>query len=227
MPNRILRDAILSSESVASLTWAEEVFHRRLMSVVDDYGRIEANPQLLRSRCYPLQTDTVRVKEITGWLAACQKAGLVLCYAVDGKQYLEICKFNQQQRTASKCPQPLAIEIICDQKKSFEHLGVSVFVGEDVDVIGSAPKGADRFEEMWDVLPPNKRKGAKGECLKLWKAKGLDAKADEIIKHINSMRADWEKEGGQFMPAPLVYLRSERWDGADVEEPRSKWAGCT
>jgi hypothetical protein len=134
MPNRIIREAILSSEPVALLGWPEEVFYRRLMSIVDDYGRYEANPQLLRSRCYPLQTDAVRVTDITRWLAACQKAGLILDYAVQGKRYLQLEKFGQQQRTASKYPAPPASDSACDQLLADAHLVVSVsgVVSEDV-----------------------------------------------------------------------------------------------
>lgn len=137
MPNRIVREAILSSEKVASLGWPEEVFYRRLMSVVDDYGRTEANPQLLRARCYPLQTDTVRVADITRWIAACEKAGVILGYAVEGKQYLELSKFQQQQRTASKCPPPPAFDSKCSQEIANAHLGVVVSVVEVVD--GASP----------------------------------------------------------------------------------------
>lgn len=135
MPNRIVRDAILSSERVASLGWPEEVFYRRLMSIVDDFGRYEANPQLLRSRCYPLQTDNVRAADISRWMAACQKAGLILGYEVAGKQYLEVLNFGQQQRSASKFPPPPPVDINCYQPPSDAHLDVSVFgdVSEDGD----------------------------------------------------------------------------------------------
>lgn len=138
MPNRIVRDAILTSGSVCALDWPEEVFYRRLMSVVDDYGRCEANPQLLRSRCYPLQVDKVRVADIARWMAACQKAGLIAHYEVSGKAYLQIEKFGQQQRSASKCPAPpsdadrlLATASNCAQPLANEHL--DVFVCGDVD----------------------------------------------------------------------------------------------
>lgn len=127
MPNRIVREAILSSERIAMLGWPEEVFYRRVMSLVDDYGRFEANPQLLRARCYPLQTDAVRATDISRWMAACQKAGLILCYEVSGKAYLELLNFGQQQRTTSKYPAPQSSEIICQQEIAAAHLGVSVF----------------------------------------------------------------------------------------------------
>ena len=142
MPNRIVREAILSSEKVASLGWPEEVFYRRVMSIVDDYGRTEANPQLLRSRCYPLQTDNVRTADITRWMAACQKAGLILGYEVAGKRYLEVLNFGQQQRSASKYPHPPDPDIACDQLISDAHLGVSVV--EDVSVSDALPSVVPR-----------------------------------------------------------------------------------
>ena len=132
MPNRIVREAILSSEKMALLGWPEEVFFRRLMSIVDDYGRYEANPQLLRARCYPLQTDAVRVTDITRWMAACQTAGVILCYAVLGKQYVQVINFGQQQRTDSKYPEPISVDIKCSQEIADAHLVVSVSVSEDV-----------------------------------------------------------------------------------------------
>ena len=38
MPSRVIRDGILESESVNALSWEAELFFRRLMSVVDDFG---------------------------------------------------------------------------------------------------------------------------------------------------------------------------------------------
>lgn len=140
MPNRIVREAILSSERIASLGWPEEVFYRRLMSIVDDYGRTEANAQLLRARCYPLQTDQVRAADIARWMAACQKAGVILCYEVGGKQYVEVLNFGQQQRSASKCPPPPADASNCEQTQEGAHLGVSVFGGVSVDAPQAAAK---------------------------------------------------------------------------------------
>lgn len=115
MPNRILREGILSSAKVASLDWVSEVFYRRLLSVVDDYGRHEYDARLLRSKCYPLQTDQVRVTDISRWMAACLNAGLLALYGANGKQYLVVTNFGQRTRTPSKCPPPPASADICAQ----------------------------------------------------------------------------------------------------------------
>lgn len=174
MPNRILRDAILTSDRVASLDWAAEVFYRRLHSIVDDYGRHEAGHQLLRARCYPLQTDSVRVADIARWMAACQKSGLILVYGANGKQYLEVCNFGQQLRSASKCPAP---DINCEQVLANEHLGVcvSVCVSEGVSEReqgaspaappsgkGSRSDSGSRLPADW-ALPADWREWARAE----------------------------------------------------------------
>jgi hypothetical protein len=150
MPNRIIREAILSSEKVALLGWPEEVFYRRLHSIVDDYGRYEANPQLLRSRCYPLQTDAVRVTDISRWMAACQTAGLILNYAVQGKQYLEVINFGQQQRSASKYPSPPAVDSACNHLLADAHLVVSV---SGVVSEGGGGKRASRIPDDFNPKP--------------------------------------------------------------------------
>lgn len=147
MPNRIVREAILSSEKIASLGWAEEVLYRRLMSIVDDYGRHEANPKLLRSKCYPMQIDDVTVIQVSSWLTACQKAGVLVVYQSEGKMYLQINNFGQQQRSASKCPAP---DINCSQVLESAHLGVVVSVVESVSV--SEVVGKDSCSES--AAPP-------------------------------------------------------------------------
>lgn len=99
MPNRILREGILTSERIALLAWPEEVFYRRLMSVVDDFGRYYAKPALLRAALYPLQIDKVSDSDIGKWLTACVNAALVRVYpASDGKRYIELLDFRQQVR---------------------------------------------------------------------------------------------------------------------------------
>jgi len=75
-----------------------ERFFTRLLMKVDDYGRTLADNRLLKSRLYPLKTD-IRETDISRWLAACQKAGLIRFY-VDGKgrTILEVFKFGQRKR---------------------------------------------------------------------------------------------------------------------------------
>lgn len=106
MPNRILREGILTSARVNRLSDAEEVFYRRLMSTVDDFGRCEAHPALLRAALYPLKLDKVNEARIGRLLQALAEAKLVTLYHVDGKDYVQISDFRQQTRSNSRHPPP-------------------------------------------------------------------------------------------------------------------------
>jgi hypothetical protein len=115
MPNRILREAILDSCAVNSLSPQAELFYRRLMSVVDDFGRFDARPSVLRSRCYPLTVDKVREADISRWMAECQKAGLIALYDNADRQYLLFFKLGEPRAKSSKYPPPLEGLAACAQ----------------------------------------------------------------------------------------------------------------
>lgn len=81
------------------------------------------------------------------------------------------------------------------------------------------------FVRFWAAWPGNTaggyaRKGGKAECLKLW-AKGLEPHTEEILRHIAYMKTtkQWHETFGMYIPAPAVYLRQQRWDGADIPAP--------
>lgn len=109
MPDRVVRQDILTSDAVNALTWQAEIFYRRLMSLADDFGRYEARTSLLRASLFPLKLDKVSEPDVVKWLGECSKAGLVRVYTVDTKDYLEILKFGQRLRAMkSKYPLPPA-----------------------------------------------------------------------------------------------------------------------
>jgi hypothetical protein len=70
-----------------------------------------------------MQIDDVTVDQVAKWLTACHKAQVLQVYQVDGKMYLQINNFGQQQRSASKCPAP---DSKCSQVLESAHLGVVV-----------------------------------------------------------------------------------------------------
>jgi hypothetical protein len=107
MPDRIIRASILTSDSINTLSWPAEIFYRRLMSVVDDFGRYDARPAILRSSLYALKIDRVSEPDISKWMNECSEAGVVRCYSVDNKPYVELLKFDQRLRAQkSKFPAP-------------------------------------------------------------------------------------------------------------------------
>ena len=146
MPTRILREGIISSESVNALTERGELFYRKLMSVVDDYGRFYANPVSLLGSCYPLR-DAVTSQEVLGFLNECVERGLVCIYG--GGKYLVIPKFKQQTRSPSKFPEPTENELLIKCKSDVKQM-CRVVVGEGV--VEDAGVGISVFHKLLQKL---------------------------------------------------------------------------
>lgn len=81
--------------------------YRRLLNVVDDYGRFDGRASVIRATAFPVKLEQVREADVQRGLAACHEAGLVRLYEVDGKPFIEVLNFGQQIRAkSSKYPTP-------------------------------------------------------------------------------------------------------------------------
>jgi len=93
--------------AVDGLDFAAEVFYRRLMSICDDYGCWYASAALLLAYLYPLRVDSLTTADVKKWLAECVNHGLIVVYEADGKQLLQIVRFDQTIRQKrQKFPMP-------------------------------------------------------------------------------------------------------------------------
>ena len=76
------------------------------------------------------------------------------------------------------------------------------------------------FDRFWAAWPKSPRKGGKSECQKKWVKHYCETQTDQIVKHVEWLKTteQWLKSNGAFIPAPLVYLNQQRWDGAEIPE---------
>lgn len=214
MPSRLIREGILTSDRIDQLDAAAEVFYRRLMSKVDDHGLYDARPSILRSSLYPLRVDRVREADITRWIAACEKAGVIALYQHDGKPYLQMLDTRWQARSEPKYPIPTDAD--CLQLKTAVYLD-GVGDGVVIDKPPLPPKGADvRFEKFWQAFPSKVGIAAARKAFE--KHKPTDAILAQMLSAIEAQKQSpkWLKDGGQFIPNPATWLNQERWkDGAE------------
>ncbi len=120
MPNRILREGINSSHRINKLSMGAEILYRRLLSVVDDYGRFYAAPATVRGACWPTLPGKVCEQDVSNWIAECEQvANILLTYSVNGCSYLQVLDFRQQVRSKSKFPEPASrLPADCSQNDS-------------------------------------------------------------------------------------------------------------
>ena len=221
MPQRLLREGILSSDRIEQLDAPAEVFYRRLMSKVDDFGLFDARPAILRSSLYPLRVDRVREADIARWIAACEKAGVIALYQHAGKPYMQMLDTGWQTRSEPKYPlppwgkgePPQATDNSCEQPGTVEQVDVFVF-GDVVDKKTSAPDGAALFDEFWKAYP---KKRSRDDAAKAFAKRKPDrALLDRMLSAIAAQlkTEGWQKDKGQFIPYPATWLN----DGSFLDE---------
>ena len=103
MPTRYLKPGIRDSEAIDSLSAMAECLYYRLLVTVDDFGRFDARPAMIRSQCFPIKK--LSDEKAAELLSELVKNKLVIAYQVDGKPYLQVCKWDNKPRASeSKFP---------------------------------------------------------------------------------------------------------------------------
>ena len=116
MPNRIIKESICTSENIAALSMGAEVLFYHLIVKADDYGVYFGNEQIIRSTCYPLKTDEIKLKQVESWLNELVSAGLVNAYiAEDGKKYIQFAKWSKHQQIRAKRSKYPVMDDSCSQ----------------------------------------------------------------------------------------------------------------
>lgn len=134
MPNRIIKESILTSDSFNALTLSAQSFFIRLIVRVDDFGRFEARSAVLRAALYPLRLEKVDEKCVIAMLEELKSQNMVSVYWVLGKPYLQMVNWNKYQQLRAKkskypamsesdstCNQEISSDGTCNQTVSGDH----------------------------------------------------------------------------------------------------------
>ncbi len=100
MPSRVIRGSINSSESLARVSLEADHLFRCLLNHVDDHGRYDARPGVLRGVLYPLRPEVTEA-DISTRIAELadidEELPPVRLYEVDGRQYLELTGWEKHR----------------------------------------------------------------------------------------------------------------------------------
>lgn len=149
MPNRIIKESILASESINGLSPEAEILFYRLMVCCDDFGIFYGNPSMIRPRCYPLRIDKVKESSIVKWLLELQKADLIFLYEAEGKTFLKLKSWERHQTIRAKKSKYVTPDDDCAQLKTFasicEQMQSDVHVFENVNVFENGSKTKKKY----------------------------------------------------------------------------------
>ena len=108
MPNRIIKESICNNEKIAALSDFEFRLWIGLITQVDDMGRGDARPAIIKGRVFPLR-ERVTTKDIDAALHALAAKGCISLYTVGGKPYFWFPSWAEHQRVRdcrAKYPAP-------------------------------------------------------------------------------------------------------------------------
>lgn len=221
MPDRILREAQLTSESLNGVSEEAQILFNRLTLVVDDHGRFDARPAVIRARCFPLMLTgwpNERVSKALGELGA---ADMVCVYEADGRPYLHFVNWRKWQRIRavdSKWPSP---DDTCGHPltsvRSREHPHASVarastsLIASDSASASEGGGGVgegDRFDEFWDAYP---RKVGKPKAREAFLRALRRSAFDAIFSGAERLRDDPNRTD-EFTPHPTTWLNRDGWN---------------
>lgn len=86
MPNRNLKEVINSSRRLSRVSFLAALLFDRLISIVDDFGLFEAEPDAVKSRAFPLRVD-VDFETVDTALLELDAVGVIKLYLSDGQRY--------------------------------------------------------------------------------------------------------------------------------------------
>lgn len=125
MSNRIIKESIHDSEKINSLSDFQFRLWVHLITYVDDYGRGDARPAIIKGNCFPLRMN-LTLRELEAGLHALADAGCIGLYTVDGRAYLYFPGWDRHQRVQtkrSKCPGPEEADRPIPRKDTAENTG--------------------------------------------------------------------------------------------------------
>jgi hypothetical protein len=120
MPTRYLKPGVRDSECIDGLTPQAENLFYRLLVTVDDFGRFDARPAMIKANCFPIK-DSVSINKCKDLLDELEINELITVYVVSGKNILQMSKWDNVPRAKeSKYPAPLGkrIQVHTDVYKS-------------------------------------------------------------------------------------------------------------
>lgn len=111
MPNRILKESICESRNLSECSFFAQDLYKRMITYADDYGRFNADPQIMLARLYPREMATVTINDVVDGLVELCGVGKIGFYTAEPRHevYGAFPRWGEHQRirdSKKKSPEP-------------------------------------------------------------------------------------------------------------------------
>jgi hypothetical protein len=180
-----------------------------LVAHADDFGRLAGDVYTVKHAIIP--TSPRKERDLASALADLERVGLIQWYEFGDDKCIQITDFDEHQqglhkRTKSVFPEPPGkVPEIPSEEKGTEQKG-------------REEKYSAEFERFWSEYP---RKEGKDAAWREWlKRSPSDDLLEAMIAKVRMQRASaqWQKDGGQFIPQPRTWLHQGRWQDGEIAQ---------
>lgn len=105
MPARVVRGEINTSGSLNRVSPEADLTFRALIVAVDDFGRFDARPGILKATLFPLRAAFTPEK-IMRWVHELAEEGCIDLYEVDGRPFLALTGWEKHRGTSRRSEKP-------------------------------------------------------------------------------------------------------------------------
>lgn len=111
MPNRILKESICTSKNLTNCSIFAQDLYKRLITYADDYGRFNADTQIMIARLYPRELNTLTEEDVVNGLVELVGVEKIFFYVSSARKDVYGCfpNWSEHQRvrdSKAKCPDP-------------------------------------------------------------------------------------------------------------------------
>lgn len=231
MPQRFLRPGITNSDQWNAVSFPAQSLYVRILTLVDDFGRYDARVPILHGQCFALRPE-MKPQQTAALRSELHARGLITVYVVEGKEYLQIEKWQERARCdASKYP--VKPKPAADGSGPQESASSLAITSSPLHPIPSpsplhprqprkravrVPLTCAAFQEFWTAYP---RKEAIADAEKAWVENECASKLPEILSAIRARKPAWQSGEVRFIPHPATWLNRRGWQD-EVASPHSK-----
>jgi AraC-like DNA-binding protein len=101
MPNRIIKDAIWTSDNLNKLSPHAERHFYRILLAADDWGCLEITPAIIKGKCYPLQQE-ITIEHVASWNKELTEHTILKHWEANNRVYAMFLTFDDHNETLEK-----------------------------------------------------------------------------------------------------------------------------
>jgi hypothetical protein len=118
---RTIKPDLWQDEAIGEISLEARLTFVGLITQADDHGRLKGSPKLVKAWVFPY--DETPLRKVSEWLRELHESGLIICFKVEGRDFIELPSWKKHQRVSHPTDSALPSHSEADSTVTPEHSG--------------------------------------------------------------------------------------------------------